>query len=52
MSSLRGILRWTQRVLFASAISMLAYCGFVLVDGWRLVAGSLVESFRQAGGSG
>ncbi len=25
---------------------------FVLVDGWRLVAGSLVESFRQAGGSG
>ncbi len=23
---------------------------FVLVDGWRLVAGSLVESFRQAGG--
>ena len=25
---------------------------FVLVDGWRLVAGSLVESFRQAAGSG
>jgi flagellar biosynthetic protein FliP len=25
---------------------------FVLVDGWRLVAGSLVESFRQASGSG
>ena len=25
---------------------------FVLVDGWRLVAGSLVESFHQAAGSG
>jgi flagellar biosynthetic protein FliP len=25
---------------------------FVLVDGWRLVAGSLVESFRAASGSG
>ncbi|MFY7850799.1 MAG: flagellar type III secretion system pore protein FliP [Brevundimonas sp.] len=25
---------------------------FVLVDGWRLVAGSLVESFRQASGTG
>jgi flagellar biosynthetic protein FliP len=23
---------------------------FVLVDGWRLVAGSLVESFRHGGG--
>ncbi|WP_035293667.1 flagellar type III secretion system pore protein FliP [Brevundimonas bacteroides] len=25
---------------------------FVLVDGWRLVAGSLIESFRQASGTG
>ena len=25
---------------------------FVLVDGWRLVAGSLVESFQRAGGGG
>jgi len=25
---------------------------FVLVDGWRLVAGSLVESFQRAAGSG
>jgi flagellar biosynthetic protein FliP len=25
---------------------------FVLVDGWRLVAGSLVESFQSASGSG
>ena len=27
-------LRWTQRALFAVAISMLGYCGFVLLDGW------------------
>jgi flagellar biosynthetic protein FliP len=25
---------------------------FVLVDGWRLVAGSLVESFQRGGGGG
>ena len=32
--SLRRILRWTQRVLLAGAVSMLAYCGFVLMDAW------------------
>jgi sortase A len=32
--SLRQVLRWTQRVLFAGAVSMLGYCGFVLVDAW------------------
>ena len=32
--SLRRVLRWTQRVLFAGAVSMLGYCGFVLVDAW------------------
>lgn len=32
--SLRRILRWTQRVLFAGALALLAYCGFVLVDAW------------------
>jgi sortase A len=25
---------WTQRILFASGILMLGYCGFVLVDRW------------------
>ena len=25
---------WTQRVLFASGILMLGYCGFVLIDTW------------------
>jgi sortase A len=32
--SLRLILRWIQHVLVAGAISMLAYCGFVLTDAW------------------
>lgn len=27
-------LRWTQRVLFAGGVSMLAYCAFVLGDAW------------------
>jgi sortase A len=31
---LKGILRGAQLVLFAGAISALAYCGFVLVDSW------------------
>jgi sortase A len=34
LKPLRWILRWTQRVLFAGAVSMLAYCGFVLTDTW------------------
>ena len=29
---LRRILRWTQRVLLAFGVSLLAYCAFVLVD--------------------
>ena len=32
--SLRRVLTWTQRVLFASAVLALGYCGFVLVDAW------------------
>jgi hypothetical protein len=32
--SLRRTLRWAQRVLFAGAFSILAYCGFVLMDAW------------------
>ena len=31
---LRRILRWTQLVLFAGGVSLLAYCAFVLVDAW------------------
>ncbi len=33
--SLKRVLAWTQRILFAGAVSALAYCGFVLVDAWR-----------------
>jgi sortase A len=32
--SLKRILRWTQRVLFAGGVSMLAYCAFVMTDAW------------------
>lgn len=30
----RRILRWTQRLLFAGAVSMFGYDGFILVDAW------------------
>jgi len=33
-TSLRGILRWVQRGLFAGALTMLGYCAFVLGDTW------------------
>jgi sortase A len=29
------ILLWTQRVLFTVALSVLAYCGFVVLDAWN-----------------
>jgi sortase A len=32
--SVRQILRWTQWALFTIALSLLAYCGFVLIDAW------------------
>ncbi len=32
--SLRRVLRCAQRVLLAGAVSLLGYCGFVLVDAW------------------
>lgn len=32
--SLRRVLTWAQRVLFACAVLTLGYCGFVLVDAW------------------
>lgn len=33
-TSLRLLVQWTQRVLFAGAILMLGYCGLVLTDTW------------------
>ena len=32
--ALRPALRWTQLALFASALALLGYCGFVLLDTW------------------
>jgi sortase A len=34
LRSLRWILRWGHRTLFAGALSMLTYCGFVMIDAW------------------
>lgn len=31
---LKRILQWTQRVLVAGAVSLLGYCGFVVMDAW------------------
>ena len=32
--ALRQVLKWSQRALFACAILLLGYCGFVLTDAW------------------
>jgi sortase A len=32
--SVKGILKWLQRVLVACAVLLLGYCGFFLVDSW------------------
>jgi hypothetical protein len=33
------ILWWTRRLLFACGVSLLAYCGFVLLDAWNFQRG-------------
>src|ERR1700746_2919178 len=33
-TSLKGLLPWVQRVLFAGGTLMLGYCGFALLDTW------------------
>jgi sortase A len=32
--TLRWMLRWAQRALFVSAVLLLGYCGYALVDAW------------------
>lgn len=32
--ALRRIVQWTRLALFAAAVSLLGYCGFVLADAW------------------
>jgi len=52
---MRLILAWAQRGLFASAILMLGYCGFVVTDAWMFqhravpVAGSLPPAIGPDG---
>ena len=43
--ALARLLRWTRRALFAVAVSLLGYCGFVLLDTWTFQA----EERRQLG---
>ena len=47
--SVRRILRWTQRVLFFAAASLLAYCAFVMIDAWNFqrVARRQLENLPQ-----
>lgn len=54
---LMSILRWTQRVLFAGAVSMPGYGGFVLIDEWIFQEGerhqlNLLLADRQAANPG
>jgi sortase A len=42
---MRRLLRWTQFILFAAAISLLGYCGFVLLDA-RAYQGHLEQTLR------
>ncbi len=54
---LKGILRWAQRLLFASAILLLGYCGFAMADSWIFqqregrVLQRLLENGRTANAS-
>ena len=51
---LKGILQWAQRLLFATAILLLGYCGFAMADAWIFqqreshVLQRLLESGHQA----
>jgi len=53
---LRGLLQWAQRLLFACAILLLGYCGFVVVDSWVFQQREsrslqrLLEDHHEAGG--
>jgi sortase A len=38
--TLRRFLRWTQLILLACGVALLAYCGFVLVDTWSFQNGA------------
>jgi len=53
--SVKGILKWLQRVLIASAVLLLGYCGFVLVDSWiyqKRESGNLERLLRDQRAAG
>jgi len=45
--SLRRILKWMQRSLFAYALLLLGYCGFALVDAWNFQRLASLDLDRQ-----
>jgi sortase A len=45
------ILRWTRRFLFVCAASLLAYCGFVVLDAWNFQRGERREFERSLANS-
>lgn len=47
---LKLILQWTQRVLFVGGVSLLGYCGFVLIDAWIFQNAERRELERQLAG--
>ena len=47
----RRILRWTQLGLFACAVLMLGYCGFVLLDTWAFQKREQRQFDRAVGGA-
>ena|ERR1035437_5449094 len=54
---LKRILRWSQLVLLAGGVSLLAYCGFVLLDAWQFQQGERRQlerlvTLRQEANSG
>src|ERR1035441_7512300 len=55
---LRRILRWTKRLLFAGGVSLLVYCGFVLMDAWSFQRGQRrqlelrLANIQEANGGG
>ena len=41
------LLRWTRRLLFAGGASLLAYCGYVLIDSWNFQRME-IQRFQQS----
>jgi len=46
VADVRGVLRWSQRLLWSGAFLALAYCGFVMLDSWTFQRSELSEFTR------